>query len=61
VLILAETGRTLPASISPSLQALIARDTDEGRAATVAGHQASTEKESLAASPAGYDMADRHN
>jgi len=57
----AETGRSLPASISPSLQALIARDTDEGRAATVAGYPASTEKESLAVSPAGSDMADRHN
>jgi len=43
----AETGRSLPASISPSLQALIARDADEGRAATVAGYQDSTEKESL--------------
>src|SRR2546427_2634958 len=57
----AETGRSLPASISPSLQALIARDADEGRAATVAGYQDSTEKESLAVSPAGSDMADRHN
>ena len=57
----AETGRSLPASISPSLQALIARGTDEGRAATVAGYQDSTEKESLAVSPAGSDMADRHN
>ena len=57
----AEIGRSLPASISPSLQALIARDADEGRAATVAGYQDSTEKESLAVSPAGSDMADRHN
>src|SRR3989475_2175070 len=57
----AEIGRSLPASISPSLQALIARDTDEGRAATVASYQDSTEKESLAASPAGSEMDDRHN
>jgi hypothetical protein len=57
----AETGRSLPASISPSLQALIARDRDEGRAATVAGYQESTEKESLAASPADSHMAGRRN
>ena len=57
----AEMGRLLPASISPSLQAVIARDTDEGRAATFAGYQDSTEKESLAGSPAGSDTADRHN
>src|SRR5882672_9531299 len=57
----AEMGRLLPASISPSLQALIARDTDEGRAAFFFNYQASTEKESLAGSPAGSDTADRHN
>jgi hypothetical protein len=57
----AETGRSLPASISPSLQAWIARDRDEGRAATVAGHRGFTEKESLAVSPADSDIADRHN
>jgi hypothetical protein len=57
----AETGRSLPESISPSLQALIARDKDEGRAATVAGYQDSTERESLAVSAAGSDMADQHN
>src|SRR5438132_13396881 len=57
----AETGRSLPASISPSLQALIARDTDEGRADTVASYQDSTEKESLAVSRAGSEMDDRHN
>ena len=44
-------GRSLPASPGAWVEETIARNTDEGRAATVAGHRKQTETQSLAASP----------
>jgi len=43
-------GRSLPASPGAWVEETIARNTDEGRAATAAGHQKQTEKQSVAAS-----------
>src|SRR3989454_9317937 len=44
----AVAGSSVPAPISASMEALIARDADEGRAAAFAGDQGSAEKQSLA-------------
>ena len=52
----AQAGSSAPAPISPSVQALIARDADEGRAAAFAGDQDSGEKQQLSATPAGSSM-----
>jgi hypothetical protein len=57
----AVAGNSVPAPISPSMEALIARDTDEGRAAAFAGDQGSGEQQSLAVTPAGSGMAEQGN
>jgi len=55
------TGRSLSASSGAWVEPMIARNTDEGRAAAVAGHQVLIEKEPLAVSPAGASPAERGN
>ena len=55
------TGRSLPASPGAWVEPMIARNTDEARAAAVAGHQVLIEKEPLAVSTAGASPAERGN
>ena len=52
----AQAGNSAPAPISPSVEALIARDADEGRAAAFAGGQDSGERQQLSATAAGSGM-----
>ena len=54
-------GRSLPASPGAWVEETIARNTDEGRAAAVAGHQEQIEKERLAAGPAVAGTAEQGN
>src|SRR5882672_6869942 len=54
-------GRSLPASPGAWMEETIARNTDEGRAAAVAGHQEQNEKERLAAGPAVAGTAEQGN
>jgi len=54
-------GNSVPAPISPSIEALIAKDEGEGRAASFAGDQESAQKQSLAVTPAGSGMAEQGN
>jgi hypothetical protein len=56
----AEAGRSLPASSGAWVARMIARNTDEARAATVADEPVHSE-EALAASPAAINSADRGN
>ena len=57
----AEAGRSLPAYSGAWVDRMLARDTDEGRAAAVAGIQDASGKESLAGSPAGSGTAAQGN
>jgi hypothetical protein len=57
----AEAGNTVTAPISRSVEALIARDDDEGRAAAFAGDQRRIENQSLAVSRAGSGTAEQGN
>ncbi|HZE11867.1 MAG TPA: hypothetical protein VE034_09830 [Burkholderiales bacterium] len=57
----AEAGRSLPAYSGAWVDRMLARNTDEGRAASVAGNQGVIEKERLAAAPAGAGMAAQGN
>jgi len=52
----AQAGSSAPAPIGPSVEALIASDADEGRAAAFAGDQDSGERQQLSATPAGSGM-----
>ena len=54
-------GNSDPAPISPSIQALIAKDEGEGRDAAFSGDQGSGEQQSLAVTPAGSGMAEQGN
>jgi hypothetical protein len=54
-------GRSLPASPGAWVEETIARNTDEGRAAAVAGDQEQIEKEPLAAGPAVAGTAEQGN
>ena len=57
----AEAGRSLPASSGAWVAPMLARDEGEGRAASVGEPQVSSERETLAASPAATNSADRGN
>ncbi len=57
----AVAGNSVPAPISPSIEALIAKDEGEGRAASYAGDEDSGQKQSLAVTPAGSGMAEQGN
>jgi hypothetical protein len=57
----AQAGRSLPASSGPWVAPMLAKDEGEGRAASVADPQVSSERETLAASPAATNSADRGN
>jgi len=59
----AAAGNVVPAPISPSVQALIARDDDEGRAAAFSGEQEQqpVENQAMAAVPAGSGMVEQGN
>jgi len=57
----AVAGNSVPAPISPSIEALIAKDEGEGRGASFAGDQESGQKQSLAVTPAGSGMAEQGN
>ena len=54
-------GNSVPAPISPSIEATIAKDEGEGRAAAFAGDQQAGENQSLAVTPAGGGMAEQGN
>jgi len=57
----AQAGRSLPASSGPWVAPMLAKDEGEGRAASVGDPQVSSERETLAASPAATNPADRGN
>ena len=57
----AQAGRSLPASSGPWVAPMLAKDEGEGRAASVGDPQVSSERETLAASPAAINSADRGN
>ena len=57
----AQAGRSLPASSGPWVAPMLAKDEGEGRAASVGDPQVSSERETLAASPAATNSADRGN
>ena len=57
----AVAGNSVPAPISPSIEALIGKDEGEGRAASYAGDEDSGQKQSLAVTPAGSGMAEQGN
>jgi hypothetical protein len=57
----AEAGNTTPAPISRSLEALIARDEGEGRAASFAGDENAVEEPSMAVNQAGSATAEQGN
>ena len=57
----AQAGRSLPASSGVWVERMIARNTDEARAAIVADEPVPSETGPLAASPAAGNWADRGN